>query len=664
MLDFQAHQVPLAVCITDMDWHLEGWTGYTWNRKLFPDPAAYLKFLHSLGLHTALNLHPAAGVGQHEDRYAEMAEALGFDPSTKQPVIFDIENPIFAKAYFELLHHPLEEQGVDFWWMDWQQGNPTTLPGLNLLWWINHLHFLDLGRQNKKRSFIFSRWGGLGNHRYPIGFSGDTVVSWDSLAFQPYFTATAANVGYGWWSHDIGGHMHGVEDPEMYTRWLQFGVFSPINRLHSTKNSFHDRRPWGYDAGTFAVTQKAMQLRHALIPYLYSMSWRNHAQGIPLILPMYYLAPDDENAYACPNQYLFGSELLVAPVITPRDPDTRLARQAFWLPEGDWYGFFDDQYYPGGGWQAVYAGIDSVPVLARAGAIVPLAPPPAWGGLDNPADLSVHIFPGANNHFDLYEDDGSSNAYLDGQYALTGFDLKWGKTEQILTIEPLQGVAELVPAIRHYTLIFHAIQEPHSVDLLLNDEETCPQVIYTQAQHGLKIEGLTLHPCDRLQVTLRTAPEKIDRRSAAVRKMLAAFRLGTDTKRGINDQLEEILEDPGLLERFQIGLTKSQMRALIEVIAGCGIEHIHNAGEELVILWSRYADKSFRYSIITEDYHGWDPASRFTLEKGPVKASQIYRPAKEFLHGTMLSVMYGDLLKAVLTFNPSDLYPHPEGDKL
>ena len=227
MLDFEANQVPLSVCIIDMDWHLtdtgnacSGWTGYTWNRDLFPDPPGFVRFLHELGLRTALNLHPAEGIHSHEAMYPQMAEAVGIDPASERPVQFDIEDPAFAKAYFEFLHHPQEAQGVDFWWVDWQQGNPSRLPGLNLLWWINHLHFHDLGRDDQKRPFLFSRWGGLGNHRYPIGFSGDTIVSWESLAFQPCFTAVAANVGYGWWSHDIGGHMNGVEDPELYTRWV------------------------------------------------------------------------------------------------------------------------------------------------------------------------------------------------------------------------------------------------------------------------------------------------------------------------------------------------------------------------------------------------------------------------------------------------------------
>ena len=97
-----------------------------------------------------------------------------------------------------------------------------------------------------KRALLFHRWGGLGNHRYQIGFSGDTISVWDSLAFQPYFTATAANVGYAYWSHDIGGHMPGAIDPELYLRWIQWGIFSPILRTHTTKNPEAERRIWAY----------------------------------------------------------------------------------------------------------------------------------------------------------------------------------------------------------------------------------------------------------------------------------------------------------------------------------------------------------------------------------------------------------------------------------
>lgn len=188
MDDFEKHHIPLSVCIVDMDWHKtktgnasSGWTGYSWNRELFPDPDEFIDQLHARNLKTALNLHPAEGVHSHEDQYPLMATRMGLDPDEKEPIPFDIADPQFAQAYFEILHHPLEEQGVDFWWIDWQQGSQSKIEGLDPLFWLNHTHYYDLARSPEKRPFIFSRWPGLGGQRYPIGFSGDTVVDWSSL---------------------------------------------------------------------------------------------------------------------------------------------------------------------------------------------------------------------------------------------------------------------------------------------------------------------------------------------------------------------------------------------------------------------------------------------------------------------------------------------------
>src|SRR5262245_31344400 len=193
---------------------------------------------------------------------------MGIDPQKKKQISFDISEQRFMEAYFEILHHPQEKMGVNFWWMDWQQGTKSRVKGLDPLWGLNHLHFQDLGRDGRKRPFVFSRWGGLGNHRYPIGFSGDTIIDWRSLAFQPYFTSTAANVGYGWWSHDIGGHFRVDGTPELYLRWVQFGVFSPIFRLHSSNMPELDRRPWSRPEPVYQAARAAMQLRYQLIPYV------------------------------------------------------------------------------------------------------------------------------------------------------------------------------------------------------------------------------------------------------------------------------------------------------------------------------------------------------------------------------------------------------------
>lgn len=251
---FKKEDIPFSVAVIDMDWHLvdidpkygTGWTGYTWNREFFPDPEGFMENLHGRGMKVTLNVHPADGVRAFEECYPAFAEYMGVDEKAEEPVLFQVGNPDFMKGYFELIHHPLEKQGVDFWWIDWQQGSNSGVEGLDPLWMLNHYHYLD-NCKNGNRGMIFSRYAGPGSHRYPIGFSGDTVISWESLDFQPFFTANASNIGYGWWSHDIGGHMMGIKDDEMAVRWLQFGVFSPILRLHSTCSEFNGKEPWRYN---------------------------------------------------------------------------------------------------------------------------------------------------------------------------------------------------------------------------------------------------------------------------------------------------------------------------------------------------------------------------------------------------------------------------------
>ncbi|HMV75129.1 MAG TPA: glycoside hydrolase family 31 protein, partial [Microthrixaceae bacterium] len=334
---FDTMDVPVDVMVIDMDWHLPGWTGYSWDRRYFPDPTDTLERLHRRGLRVTLNVHPADGVGPHEDRYPEVARAVGVDPASGERIPFAVTDPGFIEAYFRFLHHPEEDRGVDFWWMDWQQGTTSAVEGLDPLPWLNELHWNDQqSRRPDRRPLVFSRWGGMGGGRYPIGFSGDTWSTWDSLALQPWFTATAANVGYGFWSHDIGGHTGEPPSPELYTRWMQFGAFSPVLRTHATKDPAQDRRFWEFADPHRSVMIRAVHRRYELVPYLYGQCRRAVDTGVSALRPMYHDHPDRDAAYVADGQYLLGDDLVVAPVVTPLDDD-RMAPIRVWLPRGGWY---------------------------------------------------------------------------------------------------------------------------------------------------------------------------------------------------------------------------------------------------------------------------------------------------------------------------------------
>jgi len=422
--EYRAHGVGIDVLVLDMDWHLDGWTGYTWNPRYFPDAPGFLRWCRENRLHTTLNLHPADGVGKHESAFRSMAAAMGA-PRHVYRIPFDCASKEFMRAYFDVLHHPLEEQGVDFWWMDWQQGTDTKIPGLDPLFWLNHLHWQDMHTNPKRgdlRPLVFSRWGGLGNHRYQIGFSGDTFNDWESLAFQPYFTATAANVGYAWWSHDIGGHQPGPVEDELYVRWVQYGIFSPVLRLHSGREPRAERRIWKFSDEAFAELKEAFRFRYALVAYTYSATRRSYEDGVSLCRPLYHDWPDETCAYDHPNQYMFGDDLMIAPVVGPMQRTSGGAPVDVWVPQGEdggWVEWFTGRMHNGGSEVRLLVPLDEIPVFVRAGAVVCEYPDALRTPDRVPETLIVNIFPGASGETSLYEDDGQTNGYAKGAFART-----------------------------------------------------------------------------------------------------------------------------------------------------------------------------------------------------------------------------------------------------
>ena len=468
---FRENDVPLDVLVIDMDWHLTfhqnwfnnendqsghrlGWSGYTWNKLLFPDPDAFLKNIRSQGLKTTLNMHPASGVQPWEDAYAEMARRMGIDPTTKKYVPFDITNKKFATNYMDLLHHPLEKRGIDFWWLDWQQEANTKTAGVNPTWWLNYVHFTDQEREGK-RPLLFHRWGGLGNHRYQIGFSGDTISVWDSLAFQPWFTATAANVGYAYWSHDIGGHMPGAVDPELYTRWIQFGTFSPILRTHTTKNPDSERRIWAYPEPYADIMRDEFQFRYALVPYIYTEARRTYDSGVAFLRPLYYDWPEAEQAYAAKNEYTFGDSMIVAPVTSPTDKASGLATEKIWLPAGEWIEWDTGRHFTGPVELNRKFSIRETPVYVRAGSIVPMAPKMSHTG-EKPIDpLILTVFPqtaGKKSFYTLYEDSGKAREYQTGKAAWTDIAASEAGGQLVITIAPPRHGYTGMPLQRAYEL--------------------------------------------------------------------------------------------------------------------------------------------------------------------------------------------------------------------
>lgn len=465
------YDIPLDVLVVDMDWHYAepsrgGWTGYSWNRRLFPSPKGFLQWAKQHNLQTTLNLHPADGIKPDEDCYPAMAQWMGIDPATKKDIEWTASDKHFMQGWYEKVLHPMEKDGVDFWWLDWQQwGNDKQFPNLSNTWWINYTTFTDMERNRDTRPMLYHRWGGLGNHRYQIGFSGDAIISWKSLDFQPYFNSTASNVLYGYWSHDMGGHMgaHSI-DPEMYIRWMQFGAFSPILRTHSTKDAGLNKEPWVFADRERDILHDIIRQRYQFAPYIYSMARRTYDDALPLCRPMYYDYPESEEAYANRNEYMFGDNVLVYPITSPMHDG--ISTQQVWLPAGcDWYELSSGTLLRGGQTVQRKFQLDEYPVYVKAGSVLP-----EYGKVENLSSTSepitVAVYPGkGDSSFTLYEDNGNDKDYAH-EYATTLLTKRTLNDSTIaVTIGARKGTYKDMPANRRYTLKLVASTVPASVKI-------------------------------------------------------------------------------------------------------------------------------------------------------------------------------------------------------
>jgi len=449
--EYKDHDFPLDILVMDMDWHAQseartgfghasnlGWTGYTWNRKLIPEPEKLLRELKDDGIFVTLNDHPCDGMREHEKHYNEFIRMLPEGTPANPP--FNAGNPNYMAAFFKTAHEPLENEGVDFWWLDWQQdylyNSVLGVPGLNHLPWLNYQYYKHSERDNR-RGQAFSRWGGWGDHRHPIQFSGDTWGTWEMLAFEVSFTALSGNSGCFFWAHDLGGFT-GDRNPEMFTRWVQFGALSPSLRLHSCGENL-DRRPWLWGERFEKAMHSAYTLRTRLMPYIYTSVRQCHDQTLPLLRPMYLEYPDQEEAYRVPQQYLFGDSLLAAPIAAPGTGENLVAEQKVWFPKGTWFNFFSNEKFEGDKTALIKAGINEIPLFAKAGVPLPLQPYTQRMATAPLTSLVVRCYPGDSGTSTLYEDDGQTQGYLKDEFANTVLSYQRNGDSVTIHISPVKG---------------------------------------------------------------------------------------------------------------------------------------------------------------------------------------------------------------------------------
>lgn len=468
--NFKSYGIPLEILVVDMDWHYTdkehgGWTGWTWNKRLFPNPEGFINYLRDNNLKITLNLHPASGVKKFEASYPQIARENGVNPETGKDIPWVSSDKRFIKSVFKHILDPMSDQGVNFWWLDWQQEPKDSIfKNLSNIWWLNHTFYNHMKTTREARPMVFHRWGGLGNHRYPIGFSGDSYATWNTLSYMPYFTATASNVCYGYWCHDIGGFYPAPGDTalnkELYARSFQLAAYSPMMRTHSTKSAKADKAPWTFDAATLDLIRDAVTTRYRMVPYIYTMARKAYDTGVSLCRPMYYDYPQYDIAYNLPQQYMYGDNMIIAPVHTPAVKG--YSSVDVWLPQGLWYEEPTGTLLQGDRTYTRSFAADEVPVYVKGGSVIPHHARKETALRTNDTPFMFTVYPGGDGEFTVYEDNGDDQRY-DTEYATTKVQSRHNGDTLRVDIGPRQGGYKEMPATRQMKVRVMATMPPVSV---------------------------------------------------------------------------------------------------------------------------------------------------------------------------------------------------------
>lgn len=381
------------------------------------------------------------------------------DPKALEDSIhFNLADQRQAEVYMKY-HDQVVDQGVDFWWID---GDSASMDGLNGQMWTNRVYYDYQQRHTGQRSFIFSRYGGPGSHRYPGFFTADCFSNWKVLAWEVPYTLKSGNVLVPYVTHDIGGFIGPLKDDfELYARWLQFGALSPILRLHSAHENPGEgnaRLPWAYGEAGCEMARRFFQLRYSLIPYLYSACREAYDTGMPLCRALYLEYPDEPQAYRRFDEYLLGHDLLVAP-ITSRGTGG-VATRSIWFPPGQWIDWFTGQKYAGGKTVDYECPLDRMPLFVRAGSVLPRQPDMAYTTAQPLDPLILEVYPGGPAACTVYEDDGLSLDYAKDQCRRTEVKLAGEGGNVTLTIGAPQGEYKGMTARQQYEVRLHADRAP------------------------------------------------------------------------------------------------------------------------------------------------------------------------------------------------------------
>ncbi len=484
-----------------------------WNRgvghlgfqpDLIPRPPELLAELRRQGFQVITHEYPV--IHEESPLFAE-AKVRGYlldegyprlTPSSRPSTNFqegqryiDFSNPSAREWWWEQ-HRRLADIGVGAWWLDGGEGPSSKSSlhggdGLTLHNIYDRYRFQAFAEGEERdypnrRPFLLCRSGAAGMARFGATcWSGDVNNTFATLEAHVPLGLNTGMSGIPHWGSDIGGFFHPIaESGELFARWFQFGAFSPGFRAHGWV--WREHLMWAHGPEVEAICKRFVELRYQLLPYTYTLAWQAHTSGLPFMRPLVLNYPDDPSVWELGSQYLWGDDLLVAPV-------TREGATAWpvYLPKGTWYDFWTGQRYEGPLGVTVEAPLDRMPLFVRGGAILPFAPIAQFDGEQPWDEIMLQIYPDVSSRFELYEDDGRTNAYRHGGYATTAITCTVEGSRITVTIDPPAGDAAVIPTNRHYLL--HVLCEgPSGVNF--DGTPLLPQDAHADAMTGYRHDGM------------------------------------------------------------------------------------------------------------------------------------------------------------------------------
>ncbi len=488
---FRELGIPVDILHLDSTWRIfgkvngKGGTSFEWRQPGFPDPKAMFDSLYALNYQmVGLHIRPRIDNG-NINNYLDIAKEKGLTyPENGKPGDFpNFFDPKSVDWWWDNCLKPLADIGCKFVKTDegsafGRVGNELvnkTGPGGKEIASLHNLFpiayaqapFLKFQEYNQMRGMEHTREGFAGIQRYPFIFAGDWPSLWQY--FRPVIRA-GINIGLSGvsaWAHCMGGFEQ-VADPELYIRWCQFGMFSPIALLFGMEHPNY-KEPWNYGAEAQAIFTQYDKLRYKLIPYIYSAYFKAFQTGTPVIQALVFNYPDDVNTYSIDDQYFFGDNMMICPV-TEKGARSR----TLYLPEGKWIDYWSGEVFEGKKNIITRTPLEKIPIFIKAGAIIPMQPDMQYFG-EKPVDpFILDIYPSGNSSIQLYEDDGLTLNYLKGEYALT--EITCTENSRSINLEIADSKGNYAVANRNYKLLVHLDKKPGSI--------TVNRITLPETSHG------------------------------------------------------------------------------------------------------------------------------------------------------------------------------------